>query len=63
MIHDKDEKTINQTPATESVIPEIINNRQWGIYSAQPTLNSSTSNVSSSIFDKGNTEKNEKKDD
>lgn len=63
MVHNKDEKTTNQTPATESVTSEINNNRYHCIYSAQPTLKSSTSNVSSSIFDKGNTEKDEKKDD
>jgi len=62
MIYNKDEKTINSTSATESVISEI-NSRNRCIYSAEPTLKSSTSNVSSSIFDKVNTEKNEKKDD
>lgn len=62
MIYDEDGKITNPKPATESVISEI-NSRNRSIYSAEPTLKSSTSNVSSSIFDKVNTEKKEKKDD
>ena len=62
MIHNEDGKTTNPKPATETVISEI-NNRNLCIYSAEPTLKSSTNNISSSIFDKVNTEKNEKKDD
>lgn len=50
------------TPTNESVLSEI-NTRNKNIYSAEPSMVSSTGEVSSSIFNKPKPENIQKKDD